>query len=190
MAVVVTNLTQGPGTLYTGAFGVAEPAETAVALAAAPGAGWTDVGGTSDGSQVSIAQEFAELEVDQVVDVPGRRITKRDVTLSTNLAEPTLENLAVAMNSGTVSTVDTTLVKKLVPSAETSVTQPTYKALLLDGFAPRQLRRRIIVRKVLSTNNVEFAYKKDEQTVFSVTWSAHYVSTSITPFVIYDDNPA
>jgi hypothetical protein len=42
------------------------------------------------------------------------------------------------------------------------------------------------LRKVLSSDNVEFAYKKEDQTVFSVTWSVHYVSSSIAPFKIVD----
>src|SRR5690606_171262 len=149
---------------------------------------WTDVGGTTDGVSVSIAQEFAELAVDQIVDVPGRRLTKRDISLTTNMAEPTLENLALAMNAGSVST-SIEDVKKLEPTDDTSATQPTYRALILDGFAPEQRRRRVVVRKVLSTANVEFAYSKENQTVFSVTWSAHYVSPSIKPFVVLDHYP-
>lgn len=194
MATSVTNLIQGPGTLYTAAFGTTEPAETTAALnatppppvtGATPSPGWTDVGGTTDGVSLSIAQEFSELAVDQVVDVPGRRLTKRDLSLTTNMAEPTLENLAVAMNATAPTTA--TGVKKLTPRDDTSATQLDYSALILDGFAPGQKRRRIVVRKVLSTNNVDFAYQKDAQTVFSVTWSAHYVSPSVKPFVILDD---
>jgi hypothetical protein len=186
MAVTTTNLIQGPGTLYTGAFGATEPLDTAVGDAPDSGV-WTDVGGTTDGVQLSIMQEFSELAVDQIVDVPGRRLVKRDLSLTTNMAEPTLANLAAAMNLESSSVTDGSGFKKLEPSSDTSATQPTYKALILDGFAPEQLTRRVIVRKVLSTNNVDFAYQKDAQTVFSVTWSAHYVSSAVKPFAIVDE---
>ncbi|MGH8571195.1 MAG: hypothetical protein ACREX8_01290, partial [Gammaproteobacteria bacterium] len=126
MAVTATNLILGPGSLYTGVFGVAEPADTAVA--SPPGAGWTDVGGTSDGVTLTVNQEFTELAVDQIVDVPGRRLTKRDMTIGTNLAEPTLDNLVVAMNGGTTATGAG--FKSLEPAFATSATQPTYKAVL------------------------------------------------------------
>lgn len=182
MAVSVTNLILGPADLYTGAFGVAEPADTAVA--SPPGVGWTDVGGTSDGAELEIAQEFTELTVDQIVDVPGRRLTKRDVMLATNMAEPTLENLSLAMNGGTIATGAG--FKSLEPNYATSATQPTYKALLLDGYSANSLRRRVIVRKTLSTDNVKFAYTKDKQTVYTVKFSAHYVSASIAPFKVID----
>ncbi|NIB31141.1 hypothetical protein HBB16_04465 [Pseudonocardia sp. MCCB 268] len=61
--------------------------------------------------------KYTELAVDQIVDVPGRRLTKRDMTLQTNMAEPTLENLAVAMNAGTVTAG--TGVKSLEPAFDT-----------------------------------------------------------------------
>ena len=188
MAVTTTNLIQGPATLYTGATDATEPLDTAIGTA--PGAGWTDVGGTTDGVQLSIAQEFSELAVDQIVDVPGRRLTRRDLTLTTNMAEPTLENLASGMNLPSSAVTTGTGFKKLEPSSDTSATQPNYKALILDGFAPEQLMRRVIVRKVLSTANVDFAYQKDAQTVFTVTWSAHYVSPSIKPFAVIDATEA
>lgn len=191
IATTTTNLILGPGTLYSGAFGAVEPVDTAVATAPDDGV-WTDVGGTMDGVTLTVNQEFTELAVDQIVDVPGRRLTKRDLTLGTSLAEPTLENLAVAMNAGSVTAGGTgaTAFKALEPAFDTSATQPNYKALLFDGFAPDSHNRRIIVRKGLSTDNVEFAYKKDEQTVFAVVFSAHYVSPSIAPFKVIDEDPA
>lgn len=188
MAVTATNLIQGPGTLYTDAFGGTEPADTAVA--SAPGGSWVDVGATQDGVTLSIEQEYAELEVDQVVDVPGRRLTKRDFRVSTNMAEPTLVNLALALNGGTNGSGGTgaTAYLSYDPAMDTSATQPTYKALLFDGYAPNGKVRRVIVRKALSVEPVETSYKKDEQTLFPVTFAAHWVSTSIKPFHVVDGN--
>lgn len=189
MGVQTTNLIQGPGVLYTGAFGAAEPEETAATIVTTPASPvWTDVGGTTDGVSVSIAQSFAPLAVDQIIDVPGRRMTSRDISLTTNMAEPTLDNLAVAMNGGSVDESVNGL-RMLEPTDDTSATQPNYRALILDGYAPEQRRRRVLVRKVLSTSNVDFAYSKDNQTVFSVTWSAHYVSPAIKPFKVVDEDP-
>lgn len=186
MAVTATNLIQGPGTLYAADFGETEPADTAVA--SAPAVDWTDVGGTQDGVRLVITQEYAELEVDQVVDVPGRRLTKRDMSIATNMAEPTLENLVIALNGGATSTGGTggTAYKAYDPAMDTSATQPTYRALLFDGYAPNGKARRVIVRKALSVESVEAAYKKDEQTLFPVTLAAHWVSSSIKPFRIID----
>lgn len=185
-APTITNLISGPGTLYTAAFGTSEPVDTAVATA--DPAGWTASGGTNDGVTLSIQQEYFELEIDQIVDVAGRRLTKRDMRVSTNLAEPTLTNLSLALNGGTSATGGTgaTAWESFTPNDDVSSTQPTYKALLFDGWAPNGKVRRVIVRKVLSVESVESAYKKGEMTLFPVTFAAHWVSSSIKPFKVID----
>lgn len=185
MAVTVSNLILGPGTLYRGLFGAAEPAASAIATA--PSSAWTDLGGTTDGVTITINQEYTEYEVDQIVDIPGRALTKREITISTNLAEATLDNLALTMNN--LSTVSTGAdASTLVPAFDTSATQPTYFALLFDGYAPSGKRRRVVLRRALSVDNTEFAYKKDEQSVYTVTFSGHYVSSAVAPFQFWDEN--
>jgi hypothetical protein len=184
MAVTTSNLIQGPGTLYHGDFGATEPDDSAVA--SAPSAStWTDVGGTDGGCTLSVEQEYAELLVDQLVDTPERRITKRETALATTMAETTLTNLSLALNGGTVtassgySTYD--------PDTTTSATQPTYSALLFDGFAPSSLARRIVGRKMLQVDAVEAAWKKDEKTMFAGRFVSHYVSSAIRPWRLIDE---
>ena len=195
MAANVVNLVQGPATVYIGDFGATEPANAAV-NATPQASAWTDVGGTTDGCEISINQEYKELEVDQVVDIPGRRLVKRDMSVKTNLAEPTLQNLLYALNDvngGSLGASGTGFSGYYEPAFTDSATQPTYRAVILHGWAPgsgannQSKRRMVILRKVLSSDNVEFAYKKEDQTVFSVTWSVHYVSNSIAPFKIVDE---
>ena len=174
MPVTSTNLIQGPATLYVGIFGATEPAT----ISAAPATGWTDVGGTTDGVTLSVELEFAELNVDQLVDLAGQRITKRVAKVKTNLAEATLANLAVALNelAGSVAT------NKFTPSNGLTAFTPNYAAILVDGLAPGGFKRRVIVRKCLQIGNVETNYKKDGQTLFPVEFASHYVSASIAPF--------
>jgi hypothetical protein len=97
MGVTASQLIMGPGALYSGAFGATEPADTAIATAPSS-ATFTDVGGTLGGVKLKIEQKFKELEVDQIVDNVGRRLTMREMTISTEMAEPTLENLVLAAN--------------------------------------------------------------------------------------------
>lgn len=199
MSANVVNLVQGPATCYIGTFDgttAREPANGSVNTTPATSA-WTDLGGTTDGVTISINQEYKELEVDQVVDIPGRRLTKRDMTAKTNLAEPTLANLLYSLNDvngGSLGASGAGFAGYYEPAFTDSATQPTYRALLLWGWAPGtgaagnvSKRRMVHLRKVLSSDNVEFAYKKEDQTVFTVTWSVHYVSSSIAPFKIIDE---
>lgn len=193
MGATVTNLIAGPGDLYSGAFGATEPADTAWATPPATPTPWGDVGGTSDGVNLTVGQTFMELEVDQVVDRAGSRVTKRTFGIQANMAEPTLENLAMAMNSTagiTTAGTGATAHKKLEPNTDTSITQPTYKALIFDGWAPGQFRRRVLARRMLVIDDVELAYKKDKQTILTVSWAGHYVSASIKPYAFVDGNPS
>jgi hypothetical protein len=189
MSVTVGNLVQGPATIYIGDYGASEPTS---ATATPASASWTDLGGTSDGATININQEYKELEVDQVIDIPGRRLVKRDMTVKTNLAEPTLQNLVYALNDGTFATGATD--NTYTPAFTDSATQPTYRALIVHGWAAgsgaggQSKRRMVILRRCLSSDNVEFAYKKDDQTVFTVTWSVHYDTSSSAPFKIIDQS--
>jgi hypothetical protein len=188
MGVTVTNLTAGPGDLYTAAFGASEASLFGAAYSVPASATWTDAGGTMDGVKLSVDQNYFELEVDQVVDVPGRRLTKREFKLETNFAEPTLQNLAVALNDGTV-TASAGAFTSYDPANTTSATQQTYKALIFDGWAPgiTPVRRRVLARRTLSVEGLkEMTYKKDAQTGIPVTFAGHYVSASTVPFKLHD----
>ena len=184
MAVTATNLVQGPATLYSGAFGALEPTDATVNTTP-PASSWTDVGGTDGGVKLTIAQSYTELDVDQIVDRVGSRLTKRDFTVETSMAEPTLANLSLALNGGTSASAAG--YASFEPSFASSATQPTYKALLFDGWAPGgTFNRRVIVRKALSTDAIDLDYTKEKKTMYSVKFSGHYVSASIAPIHVVD----
>ena len=191
MAVTVTNLIQGPATLYkgtqyTGSYDQSpEPGDTSVNTTPS-GTAWSDVGGTNDGVNLEIAREYAEMEVDQLVDIPERRLTKREISITTNLAEATLENLALTLNEATTTVTSGSGFKTFIPTITTSATQPTYVPIILDGYAPSQNRRRVIGRRMLSIDPISTAYRKDGMTMFNVRWAGHYVSSTLAPFKVID----
>jgi hypothetical protein len=179
MAVTTSALTMGPGTYFDAPFGTAEPATPTTV----PATGWRDVGGTQDGIELNVSEEFTELEVDQLVDVPERRRTKRELTMTTNLAETTLDNLALAINESAPAAAVAN-VQTLEPTTGLDAFRPAYRAAIFDGPGPSGLTRRVTARKTLSTEGTTFAYKKDGQNVYSVTRTCHHVSDSIKPFSI------
>lgn len=180
MTVTASNLIQGPATLYWGAFGATEPL-TVTTAPASPA--WTDLGGTKDGVELGIADEYAVLDVDQIIYEIERRRTKRVLTIKTQLAEATLANLARAVNN--------TAPVSNVLELDDGVTafNPDYGAVLLDGIAPSGKRRRAILRKVLGTDAVASSYKKDSMTLLPTTFTGHWVSPSIKPIRV-EDEPA
>lgn len=176
MPVTSTNLIQGPAVVYGGLFGATEPAT----VATTPATGWTDVGGTKDGVELIVNDEYAVLSVDQIGYEIERRRTNRVVQVKTTLAEATLANLALAIgNAAPVANV-------LNLDDGLGFFKPAYGAVLLDGIAPGGFRRRVIVRKTLPTDSVSTSYKKDSQTVIPMTWTGHWVSASIVPVKIED----
>lgn len=101
MAATVTNLLMGPCDLYIASFGATEPALGTWTTPSS--AVWTDAGGTMGGVKMGVAMKFSPLEVDQVPDDVGQRMTGRTITIETMLAETTVENVKSLMNGGTIT---------------------------------------------------------------------------------------
>lgn len=184
MTVTAGNLIQGPATLYTGAVGTAvEPTSIAgAASGAAPATGWTDVGGTQDGITLGDESSWSDLTVDQLVIAPDTRRTGRKLTVKTTMAEATLANLALAMSNSAPAAG----LLQFDDGLANGGFIPTFTALIIDGIGPGGFRRRIKVRKCVSSASVEMAYKKDGQTLVPVTFQAYYVSSAIRAMVIED----
>lgn len=192
MAFDPNNLILGPGALYVADFGATEPADTAFATAPDSGT-WTDVGGTQDGVNFQQNLEFTQLEVDQTIDAPESRCTKREFKLVTNLAEVTLENIKIASNGGTITSAGTgaTAHTKYEPDTDvTSGSRPNYIAMIFDGPGPSGGRRRFVGRKMLQVGEVESSYHKEDQTVLTCEFLGHAVSTSIKPYYWIDETVA
>lgn len=180
MGVTATNLMQGPIRVFTGIFGVAEPANAE----AAPAAGWTDAGGTMGGATLTLGQEYRAQNVDQLGMDVGAAVTRQTLSVATQLAEVTLANLRKVLNKATDAAT------KLEFGGEDIVNQaPGYQAIMLQGRAPGGGPRLWILRKTLSTEGIGIPFQKDGDTVFPVTWTGYYVSESIRSLVI-DETPA
>lgn len=188
----VENLLQGTGVLYLADFGATEPSNTDIHEAPSDSV-WTNIGLTQDGVTLSVSHEWSELEADQIVDVPDRRLIKREVSIATNMAEAHLEGLQKALAGATIDDTDESAgasasgVHVLEPELINSgVGPPHYRAVLFDGFAPGGFIRRVILRRAVNTSDIESAYKKDEQTLIPVEFHGHYVSAEVAPWRIID----
>lgn len=179
MAVTTSALLQGPADVFVGAFGATEPANAATA----PGVGWTDCGGTTDGVTLTLGQTYSNMSVDQVAMPVGSRLTEQSATVATNLAEVTLANIRRALNQATSAATTLEFGGEDIVNSD-----PTYQAVLLRGRAPGGTPRLVILRRTLSTESIGVPFQKDGMTVLPVTWTAYYVSQSIKAVKI-DDTP-
>lgn len=184
-----SNIIAGAATLYRADFGATEPADTAVATPLDDP--WVSLGGTDDGVTLTVAHDWFEARMDQTIDVPERRKTSRTITVATNLVEGTLENylLAISQAASTIETGGTgaTAWRGVDLEGDDSGDVPDYSAIILQGRAPGGKRRLFLCRKVLQTEDVESAYKKDDQWLIPVTFSLHWVSSTIRPMRIVED---
>jgi hypothetical protein len=192
MAIQPLNIAMGPATVFYAPFGSTEPAYTAI-TSPPSSTTWTDVGATADGTSVLLEVEHSltEIHAEQLIDPIGARVTKRVIQITAHLTEATLINLQLAMNQlltispGTGYTVAD-------PLTSITAVQPTYMALIIDGWAPTtgtteaECRRRIIVRKCLSSSKADLEYEKTKPTVYQTTWTGFWVSSSVAPFEIID----
>jgi len=192
IAITPSNIVMGPASLYYALFGATEPAYSAI-TSPPNSAVWTDVGGTADGSSVllEIEHSLTDISVEQLIDRVGARVTKRVIQVTAALEEATLENMQLAMNQlATISPGSGYSVLDLTTGV--SSPQPQYMALLIDGWAPTtgtdevECRRRAIVRKCLSSSKVDLEYEKTKPVLYNTTWSAYWVSSSVSPVEIVD----
>lgn len=179
MSITVTNLLQGPATIYVGPFGATEPTTADEVLDTA----WKDVGATDSGAKLTITQKYSDMVIDQVALPVGTRLTEQSFSIDTALAEATLANLRIALNLASSTATEL----ELDPTISNS--EPNYAAVLLVGQRPGGGNRVVIIRRALVTANVEMAFQKDKMTTVPVTFSGYYVSQSIKPIKI-DDTPA
>jgi hypothetical protein len=187
MSVTPANAAMGPGTLYYGEFGAAEPALGDVSSAPSS-ADWTDLGGTLGGLTWSIAQTYKELMMDQVPIKVGSRRTAMVIQAKVKLAEVTLANLVVAVNGDETEDVTSgSGYSAYDQNMDNSCQDPNYGAIMFDGCGPGGLRRRVILRKALNTETVEVENTVDGQQGFQCTFDCHYVSDSIAPYAVIDE---
>ena len=89
-------------------------------------------------------------------------------------AEGTLDNLRRSLNA-----LPDLATEFEFGGALTGNEEPNYSAVFLLGQKPGGGPRLIVVRRALSTENVELAWTKDGKTMIPVTFTGYFVSESI-----------
>lgn len=133
---------------------------------------------------------YTDLVVDQIIMNVGARLTDLKFAVTTKLSEMSLSNLTTALNSITTTSSGSGY-QTMDITVTSAATQPTYAALIIDGWAPflntgAPALRRVIVRKVLSQAKVSFMYDRKTQQSYDLTLNAYFVSNSINPVHIID----
>lgn len=184
MAITTNNLVFGPAeAVYRGAYGATEPAASAIGSVPAS-ATWTDLGSTFDGVKVEAEIETETYQVDQSAYAAESRVVSSTISVTMNMSEHSFTTLQTALCGGTEATG--TNYSSYSPA---DVSVPTYYALILDGPGTVMAsggvgRRRLIVRKVCAAGKTGLTYSRKEPNVIEAKLTAHYVSSTVAPFVI------
>jgi hypothetical protein len=193
IGVNIANLVLGPARIYGAPFGSTEPLDSTVTpngVTTPPTSPWVDLGGTDGGVSFEVDTTYTDLQVDQLIMMVGARLTELKMSVTTKLSEMTLANVNTSLNSITTSTTGSGYATQDI-TVGSAATQPTYAALIIDGWAPylssgAPALRRIIVRKVLSQAKVMMMADKKTQQSLDVAFGAYYVSSSIAPCHLVD----
>lgn len=194
IAINDSNLVLGPATLYVASYPAGEPADAAVTpngYLTPPGAPWVDVGATDGGVAFEIDQTYTDLTADQVTMSVGSRLTESKMTVTAKLSEMTYANLQTAINNIGITASGTGWQSMEIPVG-TASTQPSYMALIVDGWAPMTTNstpalRRIIVRKVLSQVKASFMYDRKTQQSLDCTFTCYFINGTTNPIHMVDE---
>lgn len=178
------NIIIGPGNLYTAALGTALPTWTSggANFDFDASADWNTVGATMEGVEVGYQPEFGEVVVDQLKDAAKMFNQGVTFTFSTQLAEVTLMNLALAWgqdgSDGDILTTSTTTDTFNIAVPDDS---PFEFKVAIVGEAPPSdpsgtgddllVRDRIYVaHRVISVEGSTHAMRRTDATTFPVSF--------------------
>jgi hypothetical protein len=180
-AVTPGRVLWGTGILLTAPSGTAVPSDQNLGVASAWLAlGWTYVGATVDGVQISYAPSVTELSSAEGTPL-AEVVTAADVTISVALSEETLATIALA--TGNNAGVAVTAAGAGQPGKQVlslSTTWPTMAAALI-GLNQLGYARVLLVPSVVSTGQMAVPYRRAAaQRAYPVTLTATCPWTSIT----------
>jgi hypothetical protein len=186
MAQNVDNIIQGAAEIYLAPKGTAQPAypgSTADSQKTSLGT-FASVGYTSEGLDITFEPDYLDVEVDTLLDSAALFKTRQRVTIATSFTEATLENLAFVLGqkTSTVSGAQAAAgdVKSITIDGGSLGSAPEERAFLAIGPGPRDVgagagtsqavERIYYAPRVISVESVSVAVKRNEATMFPVTF--------------------
>ncbi len=175
MAVTVRNIIVGAGNLYISAADNAKvplPVFTSGVSANVTldsDAAWRHAGATQEGVEVAYEPDYGEVEVDQLKDAAILFNQGTSISMNTNMAEASLQNLLVAWGYPVTALATDTLSLGIPREA------PIERTAAVVGRAPATAaglaRERIYyARRVISVEGSNHALRRTEATVFPVSF--------------------
>lgn len=175
----VANVIVGSGILFVAPFSTAPPSLAALpAEAAWLAAGWKEPGYTDAGVEFDYTPAYKDIRVDEEPSPVKRLLDTENLTITTVLAEATIENLNRAIAASTLVNPGTGI-KTLTVGSLPDASIPDL-AIAFQGPSPGGGTDRVIVAwKARVTSTMKLAYKRADKVMYSVTWSTTADSTQV-----------
>ena len=182
MAYNARNIIVGAAALYLSAteggntaLPAAPTAGSSYATALEASASWRHAGYTTEGLELAYEPDWTDIEVDQLLDSAKIFKTSMRAMINTTIVESTLENLLIAWGQTSTTLTSTASESTLGIAAGALGDEPVERSLAAVGPAPRIIagtrrERMYYARRVLSVDSVSVASRRDEATMFPVSF--------------------
>lgn len=169
MAVSVDNIIIGAGNLFISE----QTSNLESVIGSSAGRDQYHVGATMEGVEVQYEPDYVDVVIDQLKDAAMIYFNGYRVTVRTNLAEATLDNLKVTWgmpDAALTSNSSTARLALPIPADE-----PKERKLLVIGRSPLSdanttLERRYFCRRAVAVDASSHALKRGEATMFPVAF--------------------
>jgi hypothetical protein len=178
-ALFVADTTLTPGTLEGFVDGESYKDTLSDDSVGGSGEDYTNVGYTMNGLEMQFQPDFGEVQVDQILDVAKLYKQGMQVNLATAFAEATLENLllALAANADDLSGTKTTSNGRTLNLSAGDIGEcPVERAIVAVGPGTGDcadspyIERIYVAYRALSIENVTVSAKRDEASMFEVSF--------------------
>lgn len=168
-----------------------------------PGAGFRNVGFTMNGLELVFQPDFGEVQVDQILDVAKLYKQGMQVNLNTAFAEATLENLLFSLAGQEDDLTGLATAAKVLELSAGDIGEcPVERSLVAVGPGTGDcdpedpIERVYVAYRALSIENVTVSAKRDEPTMFEVSFRLLPEDTSssygkiVDRALSYDNQPS
>lgn len=180
------NVLVGSATLRVAPIGTTIPDFTTAPLTW--DSAWTEVGYTKDGTKLDYNPTFTDITVDEEDAPIDKRLTGEKASISANVAEATLENIATAIAgvNGAPVVVAAVTGHKGTKTIKVGSGKAARMMVSLEGVSPDGLARVVVGYIGIATGNVSLAFKKNSELVIPMTFELMADSTKTAGERLYE----
>lgn len=165
-----SNILVGSVSLYTAASGTTLPNIDGTTPIVWP-AGWTQVGYTDAGVDFTYNPTIQKITVDEEMAPVLFVLNGEEATLAANLAEATLDNLALAISASTKTTAVADSTHDAITTLKFGSGSLTEIMVGFEGYSPAGLPRVCIGYRAMAQANIKQTYRRADKIITPVTFS-------------------